>query len=340
MHDYAVASRTKDYFALQLFSQFPQIVSVSPRLALDSNGVPTDEGVIAIGIRNVSTAHDLRGQQIDQALAEIPRELPIVEPNGTLSAEMMPVIVEDRGDILFAKNTARIRPCPGGFSISPQKVINLGNSGTLGAVVRVNGTFGFILSCNHTIAQNNFGPVGAVILQPAVIDGDVSSQNAIATLERWVPITFDGETLNEVDCALARVLEPWEDFVTRNVYEIGIPATIGNAKVNQAVRKSGRTTGLTNGTVLSENATILVSGALFQNQLEMTSMAAPGDSGSLLFDQNSLTALGLIFAADADGSRCNANKVDIVLDRISQRATVFNFDGTRTEFDEIKVELF
>lgn len=338
MPNYETASSTKDYYALQLISEFPQIVSVAPRLALDSNGVPTDEGVIVVGVRHVSLCHDLSGQLFNQGINEIPSELPIVEPDGTLSAnEMMPVKVEYVGDISFTTNSARVRPCPGGFSISRSTQFT---AGTLGTVVRVNGTWGFILSCNHVIALDNGGTVGDRIRQPGTADGGVVMNDDIATLERWIPINFDGNTVNEVDSALARVLEPWEDFVTRNVYGIGIPAAIGDAKVNQEVRKSGRTTQLTTGIVLSDNATILTGGALFQNQLEFTSMWTFGDSGSLIFDRNSLTVLGLAMSMNSEGTRCYGNKIARVLELLNQATTIFNVDGTRTDFDEIKVELF
>lgn len=338
MPDYELASSTKDHYATELLKRYPQIVSISPRLALDSNGLATDEGNIVIGVRPIHPKRDLSGQPIISYHESLPSELIAVDSNGTfLSNVMVPVIYEVVDEISFQSNTAMVRPCPGGYSISHSASIE---TGTLGCVVRINGNWGYVLSNNHVLALNNNAAVGDGIFQPGQLDGG-NNNDAIATLERWVPIIFGNDVPNEVDCAVARVLAPWEDFVERNVTSIGIPAGIGDARVGQEVRKSGRTTGLTNGTVLSTNASIrVVSGtALFTNQLELTPMSAGGDSGSLIFDRNSLTVLGLLFGMSNSTGNTYANKIATVIDHIKRPAILFNLDGSKTTFDQIEIEL-
>ena len=67
------------------------------------------------------------------------------------------------------------------------------------------------------------------------------------------------------------------------------------------VKKSGRTTGLTTGTVQLLDASVQVGygggrTALFTNQILTTNMSKGGDSGSLLVDGEGNKAVGLLFA--------------------------------------------
>ncbi len=68
-----------------------------------------------------------------------------------------------------------------------------------------------------------------------------------------------------------------------------------------AVRKSGRTTELTDGEITVLNATVDVSygvgrTARFEDQVVSGPMSQGGDSGSLLVAGDSLEAVGLLFA--------------------------------------------
>lgn len=342
MPNYPTASRTKEHFAKKLLSDYPEIVSIAPRLALDSNGQVTSDGVIVVGVRQVNPRHDLTGKLLF-ARQEIPSELPAVAPDGSISvSEVVKVIVEYTGEISFEMNTGRQRPCPGGFSISNSA--HGRTAGTLGAAVRVEGEWGFILSNNHVLARNNNAQVGENIWQPGQLDGGQGGTpqlptDTIAILDRWVAINFDGRTPNEVDCALARATDPWNDVVSRNVQGIGSPTDIGEAQEGQAIRKSGRTTQLTTGSILSDNATIrLDNNALFENQLEYSRMTEPGDSGSLIFDHNSLTVVGIHFAGSDSASY--GNKISRVLQLLGRAFSVYSINGKETKFDKVNIELF
>lgn len=107
---------------------------------------------------------------------------------------------------------------------------------------------------------------------------------------------------NLIDAALARPTNAATfDPAIREIGTIEgtMPVTLG-----MPIRKYGRTTGLTTGTVTLINATIDVSyntitgkrTARFIGQILASSMSQGGDSGSLIVDANSQNAVGLLFA--------------------------------------------
>ena len=86
-----------------------------------------------------------------------------------------------------------------------------------------------------------------------------------------------------------------------------------------AVRKSGRSTGLTSGTVIVIAATVNVTYgagqvATFENQVVAGPMSQGGDSGSLVLAGNSLRAVGLLFAGSEQSTIFSP--IDTVLDTL------------------------
>jgi hypothetical protein len=283
-------------------------VSLAPRLKLDDNGMPTADAVIVIGIRSRRTSG--LGQRPRSDARPIPTRLAVVaaadfHPTG----ESVEVVIEEERDVLADSLAAYRRPCPGGASVGSVR----GPGGTLGGVVRWgDGAWCGLLGNNHVLAAMNFGAKGDLICQPAPGDGGTKA-DVIGHLEAWVPLRFDAD--NDVDCAVARALDPCDQSVTRHVYGIGIPSEVAVAMPRQIIRKSGKATGVTCGQILSDNATVVVSyggglEARFVGQLQYTRMAAGGDSGSLLWDADSLTVVGLHVAS---GSQCYGNHIDKVL---------------------------
>lgn len=107
---------------------------------------------------------------------------------------------------------------------------------------------------------------------------------------------------NTIDCALGKPNDPLmfsDDILGIGVVNETMPAALG-----QRVRKSGRTTGLTEGNITLLNATVNVayntmSGnrtARFTGQIISEGMSAGGDSGSLVVDAAENKAVGLLFA--------------------------------------------
>ena len=179
-----------------------------------------------------------------------------------------------------------------------------------------------ILSNNHVLARTNKGVKGNDIIQPGLADqGCVKdSNNTVADLSRWVSISFT--EANVVDAALARVRTGQVGSSILGIGEVS-KVTVSPA-FEMPVKKSGRTTGLTHGTVLATNVTIKVSYnktcgvgskiATFTNQIRIgpVGFSAGGDSGSLIVEDCSdyPRAVGLLFAGSSTDTFANRiNKV-------------------------------
>ncbi|MBI4455704.1 MAG: hypothetical protein HY644_07380 [Acidobacteria bacterium] len=135
-------------------------------------------------------------------------------------------------------------------------------SGTLGALVQIGGAQ-YILSNTHVFAgdmvsggNNRVSTAGDGINQPGLVDvacADIPA-DYVANLSQWAPLNSNAN----VDAAIAQVIS---GAVSTDgaILEIG---TIGSTPVGafpgQAVKKSGRTTGLTRSTVDSVGATVSV----------------------------------------------------------------------------------
>src|ERR1041385_1931282 len=126
--------------------------------------------------------------------------------------------------------------------------------GTLGALVEDANKAQYILSNNHVLARTNAAKLGEDIIQPGLIDQSPvcaqDSSDAVADLSAFVSIKFKGKgaiPTNTVDAAIAQVRPNKVDSSGR-IIDIGV---ISNATVEPAiglaVKKSGRTTGLTSG---------------------------------------------------------------------------------------------
>jgi Trypsin len=334
MPNYITASRTKDYFQTQLLRDHPEIVVISPRLKLDDSGYPTEEGIIVICVAMRPPLRQNLGRSIASPRPSIPSTLPAVNQQGDfIAGEEVQVVVEETDELRADQfNNARIRPCPGGFSVG-----RINQGGTFGGNVRLGSNFGYILGSNHVLANLNAAAIRDLIIQPASADGGTTQNDTIAQLIRWVPIDFNGN--NEVDCAIAQANNPAD--LQRNVWQIGIPQAMSNATVGQAIRKSGRTTQLTTGSILSENATITprfgTQTTTFVNQLEYTKMTAPGDSGSLIWDAHSLTVVGLHMAGEGT-DYSYGNKILRVIELLSRAFTV-DFLGIETHFQKVDISL-
>jgi len=209
--------------------------------------------------------------------------------------------------------TDRWRPAPGGVSVGHVRI----TAGTLGGVVRRGGER-LILSNNHVLANGNDARPGDLILQPGPADSGTRG-DALAALDRFVEIRFEdargvfaflrrlakriGIRLaprrrgNFVDAATARPLRG--ELVADTI--LGLEWSRGRAEVETGatVRKSGRTTGVTEGRVLATGATVQVDYsdrvATFEDQVVAGPMSQGGDSGSLVVDVQGRT-VGLLFA--------------------------------------------
>lgn len=245
------------------------------------------------------------------------------------------------------------QPRPGFLGVSGSNINFLsanGSSfcvaGTLGALL-TDGSNSYILSNNHVLALENTAHVGDQVIQPGLLDenGDPNSCSAPGTdyapyivgqLSNSVQLSFGG--INTVDAAIAAVdqcklVDKPVDCIDPQgrILDIGglSGATVSFASlqdlVGLRVQKSGRTTGLTTGTVSAVNVNVTVSydfgNADFVDQILVSgdkgAFIKSGDSGSLMVTRpagaGSLPdAVGLLFAGSASGVAI-ANRIDKVL---------------------------
>ncbi len=193
----------------------------------------------------------------------------------------------------------RQRPVFGGISVGSIYT----TAGTLGFVTQDN----FILSNAHILALSgiNFVPLGTPILQPGPYDGGVNPSDKIGSLSQYIPIVFNDNTANNYADAAIATLDSSVGALKEKVLNNNNNGfyTINNTTdvaVNDIVRKSGRTTGVTQGQVVDTVATVNVSYgagyAIFKDQIVVygTGFSRGGDSGSAV-DKNGKFA-GLLFA--------------------------------------------
>ena len=231
----------------------------------------------------------------------------------TIEAMKTDVVETGRIQALQAR-TDRWRPAPGGVSIGHYRI----TAGTLGVVAR-RADARMILSNNHVLAKENAASIGDPILQPGPYDGG-TDRDRIATLDAFVPIVFDGfldwllslfgiarPVRNVVDAALGKPLSDAD--VSDEILEIGTVSGTVSGTIGMPVKKSGRTTGLTQGQITAVAATIrvfygLTRTARFRDQLVASALSQGGDSGSLIVDADN-RAIGLLFAGSSNTTILN-----------------------------------
>ncbi len=196
-------------------------------------------------------------------------------------------------------------------------------AGTIGCVV-LKGSSKYFLSNNHVFARENAASIGERIDAPGRYDGrPICSQTPkCGTLSDFKPISFSSN--NTIDCAIAAV-DPSRTSTCAEACGYTPSSTVAAAFVGQAVKKCGRTSGFTTGTVQAINVTVQVqysSGvATFVNQI-MTppGFIRSGDSGSLMVESSTNNPVGLCFAGGSGGTF--ANPIGPVLSQFG--ATVCN----------------
>jgi hypothetical protein len=282
-------------------------------------------------------------------------------PKSALSSEMMiPAeiggVKTDVLDVGYIRpqqaRASRLRPAPGGVSLGHFQI----TAGTLGCVVHDNHNHTrLILSNNHVLANHNKARIGDPILQPGTANGGVVKNDTLAYLARFSPIKFGLEkepdtfaqrlvnalnslarllgsnqslsvtrktpsAFNLVDAAVARPVDDAQ--ISDEILEIGVITGIIPPSLGMPVRKSGKATGLTQGTISVMDVTIdidFLNGniARFENQIVTTCMSQGGDSGSLLVHANLPKAVGLLFAG-SDKATIH-NPIQAVLDALEVR---------------------
>ncbi|NLW16353.1 MAG: hypothetical protein GX033_01620 [Firmicutes bacterium] len=213
-----------------------------------------------------------------------------------------------------------------GMSIGHYRI----TAGTFGAVVYDQTSAApLILSNNHVLANSSNGRdhrayIGDPILLPGPIDGGRLPDSLIAKLARFQALTFltanqqittfnygpEGPMAQLTNLVDAAVAQPVPDkSLDPEILGIGPVTGTREAELDLLVQKSGRTTGVTQGIILLLRAAVRVSygaagTAIFTDQIISDLPSAPGDSGSLVVD-NERRAVGLLFAGGGGLTICN-----------------------------------
>lgn len=230
--------------------------------------------------------------------------------------------------------TQKHRPSPSGVSIS-HKNTAIG-TGTFGCIVKKNGER-FILSNNHILAASNDARIGDAIYQPGTHDGGTLNDQ-IGILDDFISISFNNTggvimgsptcivakaaaivanifakllgrkhrlmavnpkpAINYADCALARPINDGD--ILNDIIQIGAPVGVVSPALGMELKKYGRTSKYSTGTVLQVEATVRVSYgpnkmATFTDQIITGVLGKGGDSGSVALDLNN-NLVGLLYA--------------------------------------------
>jgi hypothetical protein len=196
-------------------------------------------------------------------------------------------------------------------------------AGTFGALVRKKASNDmYVLSNNHVLAACNHVPVGMPILAPGNMDGrpgerapgEIARHSEICALASGEPALVPP---CREDVAIARVVDPalvtsWQGDISAGYDTPGVAASPVSG---MRVKKFGRTTGMTTGTI---EALINTPTAIPYRATHFTAtvwlidvwtiradggrpFALPGDSGSLVVTEDGAAAVGLVFAPTPQG---------------------------------------
>jgi hypothetical protein len=197
--------------------------------------------------------------------------------------------------------------------------------GTLGSLVLIGGQQ-HILSNYHVFesdivagGNNTVATTGDPIIQPGLIDVNCNANGAqsVATLVKKSSLPS-----SNVDCSVGKVVSG-QVRTDGSILEIGtISHLTTSAAINQAVKKSGRTTGLSRSSVSGLNATVSVTydnecaggtafTKTFTGQIVIANSGSKflnsGDSGSLMVEDVATNprAVGLLFAGSSTSAIAN-----------------------------------
>lgn len=192
-------------------------------------------------------------------------------------------------------------------------------SGTLGSLVADQNGKQYILSNNHVIGRMGNAVVGEDIIQPGLVDTYCDSSVSKTVAHFTAAPSIDN---SNVDAAIAEVV-PGAVDPKGTMIGLGGEASDGTAiaaapastttlaVLNMIVAKSGRTTGLTCGSVvgLYVTANLQVSPVCgnpvakvvtLTGQIVLTNLVSPGDSGSLILGATTAQPVALISGLGSD----------------------------------------
>jgi len=297
--------------------------SVTSNLMQNPNILGTAVGLNDDGTTNVRIFVDREAKNVVEIVDSLPRQIGAVKTQVEVIEKFRSAVGQAPipDSVEGAPHTQKQTP-PIQLGTSGGWTYDLANGfccgGTSGALVSIGGVQ-HVLS-NYHVYEADIVPggngrtaqTGDPIIQPGLIDvGCVASgAQSIATLVKKSSLPG-----SNVDCAVAKVVTGMVDTQGR-ILEIGtVSKTTVAAALNQRVKKSGRSSGLTNSTVNGLNATVTVTyenecaggtafTKTFTGQILVSSptnrpFIISGDSGSLMVEnvRRNPHPVGLLYAS-------------------------------------------
>jgi len=297
---------------------------VTPDLMRQAEILGTAVGVDASGNPALTVYVNRDAANAGEVIRNLPREFRGVGVQIHLTDKFRAMRGNPHGTSHTAKQTPPIQlGTSGGWAYDLANGYCCG--GTLGSLVSISGTQ-YILSNYHVfesdIVSGGNGRVaqtGDPIIQPGLIDVNcnVNGAQSVATLVKKSSLPT-----SNVDCSVGKVISGMVR-TDGSILEIGTTSHLTtSAAINQAVKKSGRTTGLTHSSVSGLNATISVTydnecaggtafTKTFTGQIVIANSGSKflnsGDSGSLMVEDATTNsrAVGLLFAGSSTSAIAN-----------------------------------
>jgi hypothetical protein len=301
----AGCSRNDSPTAPQLGSPYARSTA-SQVIRMDDPGIRTaiaaqeraTPGLLGHGIIGTGVSVDAAGKPEIVVYTErvgvgVPNQIDGVPTRTLVTGQVIPYAKPGSGPLQMGTSTGNDNECA---------------SGTLGCVVVKSGV-DYFLSNNHVFARENHASNGERIDAPGRYDGHpICAQTPqVATLSDFQPISFGGN--NTIDAAIARPISGLSyTQVEAGGYDPS--STVVSPAVGLAVKKTGRTSGLTHGNILAVNVTITVGysggNAVFSGQIQTPgNFIRSGDSGSLMVTETGNNPVGLCFAGSSQASFAN-----------------------------------
>lgn len=261
-----------------------------------SSELLTKDGVSGIGIGEDEDGNEVVVVNVESGKAHtvaIPEEY---QGEGIEVRETGPFYSEvaRTGEPQNIDRKSKHRPVPCGVSAGHVNI----TAGTAGFIMEDGSGNRYPSSNNHVYADVNEASEGDAIVQPGPQDGGTSSDQS-GTLAGSIPLE-NGAT---VDFA-------WIDSGVKHTLElagVGTPkGDIAEVSVGDTLIKSGRTTGVTTGTVEQVSADLNVGYGNTTYQIKdsilTSNMSQGGDSGSAVLKENTNQPVGVLFAGSSSAT--------------------------------------
>jgi len=292
-----------------------------------------------IVVPTVADVGEISANVIDQTPLPTPTPLPLIDRKMTQDAVVLTLAVqvadtetaeapaatvavtsnlEATAETLLTQASfqprSRARPLQSGYSLASEQR----TAGTIGAFLTNNAGERFILTASF-IMGFPIPNTDIAVLQPGPTDGGTAPADRIGVPylfehNAFDTDSFDGETyldsniINPLTIGLVKIDD--NVVLNTNVPRIGEIQGVASPELGMNIKKVGRTTGYTEGTITLLNATVNVSHltndgetvtARHTGLIMSTSMSQGGDSGALVLDAEN-NAVGIIIAGSSQAT--------------------------------------